>query len=103
MGCVRDSGCRNPDARYGGVADRTGIERRAQPAAEAQMSAPLAISGLTVSLPAGADRPFALDDVSIELRRGEIHCLIGESGSGKSMIANAILGLLPENVRVTSG
>jgi peptide/nickel transport system ATP-binding protein len=67
------------------------------------MSAPLAISGLTVSLPAGADRPFALDDVSIELRRGEIHCLIGESGSGKSMIANAILGLLPENVRVTSG
>jgi peptide/nickel transport system ATP-binding protein len=67
------------------------------------MSAALAISGLTVSLPAGADRPFALDDVSIELRRGEIHCLIGESGSGKSMIANAILGLLPENVRVTSG
>jgi peptide/nickel transport system ATP-binding protein len=67
------------------------------------MSGLLAISGLTVSLPPGADRPFALDNVSIDLRRGEIHCLIGESGSGKSMIANAILGLLPDNVRITAG
>jgi peptide/nickel transport system ATP-binding protein len=67
------------------------------------MTGLLAISGLTVSLPPGADRPFALNDVSIDLRSGEIHCLIGESGSGKSMIANAILGLLPENVQVTAG
>jgi peptide/nickel transport system ATP-binding protein len=67
------------------------------------MSGLLSISGLTVSLPPGADRPFALDDVSIDLQRGEIHCLIGESGSGKSMIANAILGLLPDSVRVTAG
>jgi peptide/nickel transport system ATP-binding protein len=67
------------------------------------MSGLLSISGLTVSLPPGADRPFALDNVSIDLQRGEIHCLIGESGSGKSMIANAILGLLPDNVRVTAG
>jgi peptide/nickel transport system ATP-binding protein len=67
------------------------------------MTGLLAISNLTVSLPPGADRPFALEDVSIDLRRGEIHCLIGESGSGKSMIANAILALLPENVRVTAG
>ena len=67
------------------------------------MTVLLSVSNLTVSLPPGADRSFALDDVSIDLRRGEIHCLIGESGSGKSMIANAILGLLPDSVRVTSG
>ena len=67
------------------------------------MTGLLSVSNLTVSLPSGADRSFALDDVSIDLRRGEIHCLIGESGSGKSMIANAILGLLPDSVRVTAG
>jgi peptide/nickel transport system ATP-binding protein len=67
------------------------------------MTGLLSISGLSVSLPPGADRPYALDDVSVDLRRGEIHCLIGESGSGKSMIANAILGLLPDSVRVTAG
>jgi peptide/nickel transport system ATP-binding protein len=67
------------------------------------MTVLLSVSNLTVSLPPGADRSFALDDVSIDLRRGEIHCLIGESGSGKSMIANAILGLLPDSVRVTAG
>lgn len=67
------------------------------------MTAVLSISGLSVSLPPGADRALALDGVSIDLQLGEIHCLIGESGSGKSMIANAILGLLPDNVRVTAG
>jgi peptide/nickel transport system ATP-binding protein len=67
------------------------------------MTGLLSASNLTVSLPPGADRSFALDDVNIDLRRGEIHCLIGESGSGKSMIANAILGLLPDSVRVTAG
>jgi peptide/nickel transport system ATP-binding protein len=67
------------------------------------MTGLLAVSNLTVSLPPGADRSFALDDVGIDLRRGEIHCLIGESGSVKSMIANAILGLLPDSVQVTAG
>jgi len=52
----------------------------------------LAISELSVTLPRGADRPMAVDRVSLELRRGEILCLVGESGAGKSVLANAIMG-----------
>ncbi|WAL65547.1 ABC transporter ATP-binding protein [Amycolatopsis cynarae] len=40
-------------------------------------------------------------DVSFELGEGERVGLIGESGSGKSLTASAIMGLLPEGLRAT--
>jgi peptide/nickel transport system ATP-binding protein len=67
------------------------------------MTAVLSIRNLTVALPAGADRPYALEDVSLDLKADEILCVVGESGSGKSMTAGAILGLLPEGVSAKSG
>ncbi|MEJ8472884.1 ABC transporter ATP-binding protein [Roseibium algae] len=63
----------------------------------------LRIENLQISLPEGADRPFAVDGVSYELNAGEILCIVGESGSGKSMSANAMMGLLPDMVRPTAG
>jgi ABC-type glutathione transport system ATPase component len=36
----------------------------------------------------------ALADVSIEVRRGECHAIIGESGSGKSTLGGLILGFI---------
>lgn len=39
----------------------------------------------------------AVDDVSFEVRRGEIVGLVGESGSGKSTTGRSILQLLPPN------
>jgi ABC-type dipeptide/oligopeptide/nickel transport system ATPase component/ABC-type dipeptide/oligopeptide/nickel transport system permease subunit len=41
--------------------------------------------------------------VSLQIRKGEVHGLIGESGSGKTQTAFAVLGLLPRGGRVTAG
>ncbi len=63
----------------------------------------LQVDALSVSLPRGADRTKAVSDVSFAVRSGQLMCLVGESGSGKSMIAHTVMGLLPRNVRATSG
>ncbi len=67
------------------------------------MSAVLTADRLTIKLPEGADRPFAVEDVSFDLVAGEILCIVGESGSGKSMSAHAMMGLLPEGVEPAGG
>ena len=53
------------------------------------------VRGLTVSLPPGADRRFAVEDIDLDVRPREIVCVVGESGSGKSVTAFSIMGLLP--------
>jgi peptide/nickel transport system ATP-binding protein len=68
------------------------------------MSGPvLAVEGLSIALPRGADRIRAVEGVSFEVHPREILCLVGESGSGKSVIAQTMMGLLPKALRVTGG
>jgi peptide/nickel transport system ATP-binding protein len=63
----------------------------------------LSVRDLSVSLPGGMERTYAVENISFDLKRGQILCIIGESGSGKSVTANAIMGLLPRAIRVSSG
>lgn len=57
------------------------------------MTAPqIAVSRLSIR--DGAGRAL-VDDVSFSVARGEALVLIGETGSGKSLIAQAMMGLLP--------
>jgi putative ABC transport system ATP-binding protein len=41
----------------------------------------------------GEERVIALDDVNLEIYRGEIVCFLGTSGSGKSTFLNMVAGL----------
>ena len=50
--------------------------------------------------PAAWIRP--VNEVSLQIRRGESLGFVGESGSGKTMLSLALMGLLPEGSR-TSG
>ena len=63
----------------------------------------LSIEHLTIDLPKSADREHAVHDISFTVHQGEIVCLLGESGSGKSVIAQAVMGLLPKTLKPSSG
>jgi oligopeptide/dipeptide ABC transporter ATP-binding protein len=55
----------------------------------------LDVRDLTVEFAAEGGPLRAVDGVSFAIRRGEIVGLVGESGAGKSLTAEAILGLIP--------
>ena len=64
----------------------------------------LRINDLSVQLPAGSERAFAIQNISLDLKSGETVCVVGESGSGKSLTAKAVMGLLPApHVSVSNG
>jgi peptide/nickel transport system ATP-binding protein len=62
----------------------------------------LAIEALSAISLRDGDRPI-LRRVTLGVGTGEVHGLVGESGAGKSTIAKAILGIIPSQVKVTSG
>ncbi|MEL6119666.1 MAG: ABC transporter ATP-binding protein [Pseudomonadota bacterium] len=63
----------------------------------------LSIRNLTVEIPTrrGVFRP--VEEVSYDIRPGEIRGVVGESGAGKSMTGNAVIGLLDPPARIHTG
>ena len=45
----------------------------------------------------------AVDDVTLEIRRGEVLGLVGESGCGKSTMGKALMRMIQEPGQITSG
>jgi oligopeptide/dipeptide ABC transporter ATP-binding protein len=59
----------------------------------------LEVRGLTVELPTPVGWVRPVNEVSFHLAAGETLGLVGESGCGKTMLALALLGLLPQGAR----
>ena len=57
----------------------------------------LEVEGLRVDIPLSIGTLHAVDNINLHVSRGEVLCIVGESGCGKSLTSLAIMGLLPKN------
>ncbi len=62
----------------------------------------LDIHNLTVEFKTGSGWFRAVDNVSLNVDKGEVLAIVGESGSGKSVSMLAVMGLLPWTAKVTA-
>ncbi|MBS8225153.1 ABC transporter ATP-binding protein [Vannielia litorea] len=63
----------------------------------------LSIRNLTVEIPTRRGLFKPVEGVSYDIRPGEIRGVVGESGAGKSMTGNAVIGLLDPPARIAEG
>jgi peptide/nickel transport system ATP-binding protein len=63
----------------------------------------LVVRNLSIDIPKADGITRLVDDVSFDVRPGEVFGIVGESGSGKSITMQAVLGLLSSPLKITSG
>jgi peptide/nickel transport system ATP-binding protein len=82
----------------------TMAESTAEPtAARTRADALLELEGLVVEYGAGERTARAVDGIDLRIREGEIVGLAGESGCGKTTVANAVLQILRPPGRIAGG
>lgn len=62
----------------------------------------LDIKALSVTFPSKTGLVQAVRSVDLQIERGSIHGLIGESGCGKTMTGMALLGLAPQGAQIAA-
>ncbi len=65
------------------------------------MNTLLETKNLTVQFKTSNKIITAIEDVNAKIEKNKITAVIGESGSGKSVLGNAIMGLMPKNSRMS--
>ena len=63
----------------------------------------LQVEGLSLGYLTRGGEVKAVQDVSFDLARGQALGLVGESGCGKTSVANSLMRLLPDNARLAGG
>jgi ABC-type glutathione transport system ATPase component len=83
---------------------RNSTNNQAMPTIDPAGGNVLEINGLSIELTGrGKTVGSIVHDVSLRIGHREIVGLIGESGSGKTIAAKSLIGLLPSRIRVTEG
>ena len=67
------------------------------------MSHILEVTNLEVEFSGDGGKNISVDHVGFHVDSGEIVCIVGESGCGKSVTALSVMGLLGKGGKVTAG